>query len=111
MKIIQFLKDIHQRLNIEINKTNFLAQFKKDGKFFLGSNGKLIKVSILKKILPFIFGDFKINNFFDLKKAIDQTNLNYYEIRNLFFFKSGRWDIETKYGLLIKLPKKKLQNL
>ena len=73
-------------LNIEINKTIFLAQFKKaDQNFILGNNRKLIEVSNTKTDLPFIFGDFKIINFFDLKKAIDQTNLNYYEIRNFFF--------------------------
>ena len=44
-------------------------------------------------------------NFFRLKKAIDETEFNYSEIKNLFFFKSGRWDIETKSGILIKLPK------
>ena len=27
------------------------------------------------------------------------------EIKNLYFFKSGRWDIETNSGILIKLPK------
>ena len=96
-------------LNIEINKTIFLAQLKKDDQnFILGNNRKLIEVSNTKTDLPFIFGDFKIINFFDLKKAIDQTNLNYYEIRNFFFFKSGRWDIETKDGLLIKLPKNEI---
>ena len=47
---------------------------------------------------------------FELKKAIDQTNFKYDEIKRLFFFKSGRWDIETKKGLLIKLPKNEIQN-
>ena len=59
---------------------------------------------------PFIFGDFKIKNFFELKKAIDHTNFDYLSIKNLFFFKSGRWDIETKDGLLIKLPNENIQN-
>ena len=98
-------------LNIEINKTIFLAQFKKaDQNFILGNNRKLIEVSNTKTDLPFIFGDFKIINFFDLKKAIDQTNLEYDTIKNLFFFKSGRWDIETKNGTLIKLPQNEIKN-
>ncbi len=93
-------------LRININKTNFLAIIKKNGdSFFLGSNGKLILTNEINQDLPLIFGDFKIKNFFELKNAMDETNFNFDEVRNLFFFKSGRWDIETKYGLLIKLPK------
>ena len=93
-------------LNIEIQRTKFLAQTKKENdNFFLGANGKLTKTVSFKSDLPFIFGDFKNKNFFDLKKAIDETNFEYNKIKNLFFYKSGRWDIEMNNGLLIKLPK------
>ena len=97
-------------LAIKIDKAIFLAKVKKDGKsFILGSNGKLIKTTNLNHNLPSIFGNFKIQNFFELKKAIDETDLNYDKIQNLFFFKSGRWDIEMKDGTLIKLPKDRLK--
>ena len=93
-------------LEIIINKTNFLAKIKKDDKdFILGSNGRLITTSHDKLNLPFIFGNFEIENFFNLKKAIDETKLDYNDIKNFYSFKSGRWDIETKNGLIIKLPK------
>ena len=93
-------------LEILINKTHFLAKIKKDDKdFILGSNGRLITASNDTINLPFIFGNFEIENFFKLKKAIDETNLDYNEIKNFYSFKSGRWDIETKDGLIIKLPK------
>jgi len=29
-----------------------------------------------------------------------------YEFSNLFYFKSGRWDLETKDGVIIRLPVK-----
>ena len=97
-------------LEIIISKTDFLAKIKKDDKdFILGSNGRLIKTSDDSANLPFIFGNFEIENFFNLKKAINETNLDYNEIKNLYFFKSGRWDIETKNGLIIKLPKDDLK--
>ena len=48
-------------------------------------------------------------NFFELKNAIQETNFDYSKIKNLYFFKSGRWDIETNDGLLIKLPKENLK--
>ena len=97
-------------LNIEIQKTKFLAQTKKENdNFFLGSNGKLTKTVYLRSDIPHIFGDFTNVNFFDLKKAINDSNFRYDQIKNLFFYKSGRWDIETYNGLLIKLPKHKIK--
>ncbi len=99
-------KNYPSTLDIKIKKTKFLAQLKrKDGNFLLGSNGKLTKTTKFKKGIPFIFGDFKNKSFFDLKEAIEKTSFEYNQIKNLFFFKSGRWDIETINGLLIKLPK------
>jgi len=59
--------------------------------------------------VPIIFGNFENKNFFELKKAIDETYFDYNEIKNLFSFKSDRWDIETNSGILIKLPKKNLK--
>ena len=93
-------------LNIKVHKTKLLAQIQKNGEnFFLGSNGKLIKMGDIKSKVPYLFGNFQNSNFFELKKAIDETSFNYNEIKNLFFFKSGRWDIETNQGLIVKLPK------
>ena len=97
-------------LTIKIYRTKFLAKIKKDGNnFFLGSNGKLIKTIHLKKKIPFIFGDFSIKSFFELKEAIDESRFEYKKVQNLFFFKSGRWDIETSSGLIIRLPNKDFQ--
>tara|TARA_B100000902_G_scaffold269905_1_gene255795 strand:- start:6418 stop:7089 length:672 start_codon:yes stop_codon:yes gene_type:complete len=97
-------------LNIKIIQTEFLAQIKKDGDYLLlGSNGKLIKNKGPQKNTPFIFGDLNNTSFFELKNAIDETEFEYKKIKNLYFFKSGRWDIETVDGLLIKLPKKELK--
>ena len=98
-------------LDIKINRTILYAQFKKKNiHFFLGSNGKFIKGENSSQNVPYIFGDFKIKNFFELKNAIDETNFNYDEVKNLFFFKSGRWDIETKNGIVIKLPKERIKH-
>ena len=97
-------------LNIKIDKTKILAQLKKNGNsFFLGSNNRFIKKKDINYEVPFIFGDFETRNFFELKKAIDDSNFDYKEINKLFSFKSGRWDIETNNGLIIKLPKDKIK--
>ncbi len=96
-------------LKIEIEKTEFLAYVKKgNDTFFLGSNGKLIDTKETNLELPIIFGNFEIDNFFELKKIIDNISFNYKDIKNLFFFNSGRWDIETFSGILIRLPNERL---
>ena len=103
-------KEYPTRLIIEIKKTDFLAQTRRDENFFfLGSNGAFIKTSTKQKNIPFIFGDFKNSNFFELKRIVDDTTFKFNEIKNLFFFKSGRWDIETSEGLMIRLPKDNLE--
>ena len=97
-------------LEIKVIKAEFLALTKIDGKnFFIGSNGKLIETIIDKRNLPFIFGDLNVEKFIELKRVIDKSNLDYLEIENFYFFPSGRWDLETKSGKLIKLPNYKLK--
>ena len=99
-------KNYPSTLDIQIKKTKFLAQLKReDGNFLLGSNGKLTKINESKPGVPFIFGDFENKNFFELKEAIEKTSFEFEQIKNLFFFKSGRWDLETNTGILIKLPR------
>ena len=94
-------------IEISIKKTKFLAKVKQNGfDYFLGSNGKLIKDDYFNTEVPVIFGNFKNENFFALKKSINDSGFDYNKIKKLFFFKSGRWDIETSSGLLIKLPHK-----
>ena len=103
-------KNYPSSLRIDIIKTEFLARIKRDSEiFFIGSNGKLIKSNDIDKDLPLIFGKFDNNEFINLKKKIDETNFNFDEIKNLLYFKSGRWDIETYSGLKVKLPKEDIK--
>ena len=104
-------KNYPSSLNIKIERTKFLAIIKKNGSnFYIGANGNLIQIDNKKTDLPFIFGDIDIFEFLKLKRIIDNSKFNYNDIKNLFYFKSKRWDIETKNGLLIKLPRKNLNN-
>tara|TARA_B100001057_G_C22730459_1_gene903558 strand:+ start:324 stop:1004 length:681 start_codon:yes stop_codon:yes gene_type:complete len=97
-------------LKIKIIKTKFLANLKKEGdNFFLGSNGKLIRSYNTDENLPFIFGKFEKNAFFNLRKIINKSNFKFNEIKNFFYFKSGRWDIETYSGIKIKLPNENIK--
>jgi len=92
-------------LEIKIIETTLLGLINKNGmNFYIGSNGKLINAKDEIMNLPYIFGELNIENFLIIKKIIDQSKLNYKEVQNLFFFPSGRWDIELTSGVLIKLP-------
>ena len=97
-------------LEIKIDKTKFLASTNQNGNsYFVGSNGKLIRSLKLDSDIPFIFGNFDIHNFLEFKRMIDDSNLNFKDIKKIFFFSSGRWDIEMKSGILIKLPENNIQ--
>ena len=92
-------------LEIKIKKTNFLASTNVNGKNYLvGSNGKFINTKNYSKNLPFVFGNFKTEEFIEFKNIILQTDFEYNNIKNFYYFPSGRWDIEMISGILIKLP-------
>ena len=106
----KIFKKYPSSLEVEIIKTKFLALLNIDGKtFFVGSNGKLIETKDNLKDLPYIFGNLDMNNFLSLKRIIDNSTLEFKEIKNLYFFPSGRWDVELSSGILIKLPNEKLK--
>ena len=102
---LSIFKNYPSELKINIKKTRFLAVTQKNNQnYYIGSNGKLILVKDTYENLPFIFGDVQPENFLKLKAHIDNSKFNFDQVKNLYFFKSKRWDIETKNGLIIKLP-------
>ena len=111
-KIIEdykFYKHYPSKLIVDLKKTKFLAITKINGvNFYIGSNGNLIKTKDNIEDLPIIFGKVNVLEFLNLKNLIDNSNFDFSDIKNLYFFKSKRWDIETKEGLLLKLPQKNL---
>jgi cell division protein FtsQ len=114
LKIVEKLyifKNYPSSLNIKIKKTNFIAITKKnDLNFYIGSNGNLIKVKNKTLDLPFIFGNVEVENFLKLKKIIDNSDIDYKDIKSFYYFESSRWDIETKDNLIIKLPITNMNN-
>jgi len=92
-------------LKIEIKKTKFLAITKKNSiDYLVASNENLIEIKDTNLELPYIFGDIDVNNFLNFKKIIDISNFEFNKIKSLYYFKSNRWDIMTKDGLLLKMP-------
>ena len=107
-KIVEDLfifKKYPSELRIFIKKTNFLAITKKNNQnYYIGSNGNFIISKNNSGNLPFIFGDVKTEEFLKFKSHIDRSKFDFDQIENLFFFKSKRWNIETKNGIIVKLP-------
>ena len=101
----EVFKKYPSSLEIKIEKTNFLASTNINGKNYLvGSNGKFINAKDHSQNLPFIFGNFESEKFLEFKNIILQTDFKYNNIKNFYYFPSGRWDIEMISGVLIKLP-------
>ena len=96
-------------IEVKVKKTELLAitNYNKN-KFFIGSNGKLINFESSSENLPYVFGKIKIENFIKFTKIITKSKFNFEEISELYFFPSGRWDIKSRKGILIKLPETNL---
>ena len=107
----EVIKIYPSSIDIKILKTKLLAKLNKDGKtLFLGSNGKLSEYNFSKKNLPFIFGNPDIDDFLNLKNEIDDSKFSYIEFKNFYFFPSGRWDLELKNNILIKLSENEIND-
>ena len=105
-----YVKKIYPNLiKVQIKKTEFLAVTNQNNKkFFIGSNGKLINYEFSDKNLPYVFGKINVEDFIKLTKIIAKSKFNFEEISELYFFPSGRWDIKSNKGILIKLPETNL---
>ncbi len=111
----KIFKKYPSTLDIRVKETNLLAKINKNGKIYLiGSNGKLSKNNVSSSSLPFIFGKPEIVEFLKFKQIVDSSQIQYNEIKSLYFYQSKRWDIVLKNKILIKLPnnftKKSLDN-
>ncbi len=92
-------------MKINVKKTDFLAVTKKNGiDFAVLGNGNLIQIEDNNLNLPFIFGNINAQNFLEFKELIEISHFNFKEIKELYFFKSNRWDILTTNDLLLKMP-------
>ncbi len=111
------VKIFPSKLQININKTKFVAKTILDGKkFYIGKNGKLTEISLVKKEynLPEIFGKFQVYEFLKLQNILYTNGFNLDEIKKYYYFKSNRWDIQNNDDVILKLPsqniEKSLQN-
>ena len=91
-------------LKIEIKPTKFIARVSNNGQYLVGANGKLIEDINNSELLPYIFGEFNSQHFLSFKQNIEKSIFSFSNLKTLYFFPSGRWDILTDNDILIKLP-------
>tara|TARA_B100001029_G_C15017311_1_gene428206 strand:- start:304 stop:990 length:687 start_codon:yes stop_codon:yes gene_type:complete len=104
-------KSYPSKIILKLEQTEFLARTLIENEIFLiGSNSEFInneKFNIVMD-LPIVFGKFTAEKFISFKKIIDKSEIDFKNIKEIFFYPSGRIDIKNKDKVLIKLP---LENL
>ena len=95
-------------LKIEIKPTKFIARVSNNGQYLVGANGKLIEDRNNSELLPYIFGEFNSQHFLSFKQNIEKSIFSFSNLKTLYFFPSGRWDILTDNDILIMLPREHL---
>ena len=100
------------KIILELKQAEFLAKTIKNNEIFLiGSNSKFINTKNFNnnEDLPLVFGKFTAEKFIYFKRILSISNLNYNNIKEIFFYPSGRIDIKNKDSVIIKLPKENLE--
>ena len=100
------------KIILELKQAEFLAKtIKNNESFFIGSNGKFVNIKNfnISEELPLVFGKFTAEKFVYFKKLLNKSNINYNNIKEIFFYPSGRIDIKNKDNVTIKFPKENLE--
>jgi len=99
-------KKYPSKLIVNLRKTEPIAKIIVDNEiFYVGSNFKLIKSKIQFNDLPNIFGKPKINEFKKLITNLNLSSLSYRDISDIYYLKSGRWNLKIRNNVIIKLPR------
>ena len=99
-------KKYPSKLIVNLKKTEPIAKILVDNEiYYVGSNFKLIKSKIQFNNLPNIFGKPKIDQFKNLITNLNLSSLSYKDISDIYYLKSGRWNLKIRDDVIIKLPR------
>ena len=100
------------KIILKLKHTDLLARTIKNNEIFLiGSNSKFINIKEFNNFhyLPIVSGKFTAEEFILFKKILNRSDLNYKDIKEIFFYPSGRVDIKTIDNFIIKFPTKNIE--
>ena len=99
-------KKYPSKLIVNLKKAEPIAKIIFDNEiFYVGSNFKLIESKIQFNDLPNIFGKPKINEFKKLVANLNSSSFSVKDISDIYYLKSGRWNLKIKNDIIIKLPR------
>ena len=102
-------KIIPSSINIHLSKTSIIGKTLRNGeKFYIGNNGKLINSNyFFESDEPAtVFGNFKIDEFLQLQKILNNYGLEIGKIKKYYYYKNKRWDLLFSDGFTLMLPSK-----
>ena len=103
-------KKYPSKLIVNLKKTEPIAKIIVDNEIlYIGSNFKLIKSKTQFDDLPNIFGKPKIDDFKNLITYLNLSSFSYNEISDIYFLKSGRWNLKIQNNnIIVKLPRENI---
>ena len=107
LKKIEVKKKYPDTLIVKIFETKPVAiLFKDKTKYLLDSSSNLISYADNMNFnqLPSVFGDGAENNFIYFFSQLENNNFPSKEIKNFFYYKIGRWDLQFLNDKIIKFP-------
>ena len=104
---VEVKKKYPDRIIIKIFETKPIAiLFKNKDRYLIDSSSNLIsfKENVKYKELPSVFGEGAENNFKYFFDLLRNNNFPYKEIKHLYYFQIGRWDLKLFNNKIIKFP-------
>ena len=110
---VDIKKKFPSTLIINVNKTTLLAKINiNNKKYYVWSNVNIVDENLIKleKDIPNFFGDYRKEEFLNFIFYLKKNEFKLDNIKSFYYFPSGRWDLEIKNKIKIKLPTKKIEN-
>ena len=117
LKSIEFLERVEVKkkypdtIIINVYETKPVAIFfKENSKYLLDSSSNLIPFneSLFSDNLPNIFGEGAEKNFINFFNQLGNNNFPKQRVKNFYYYKIGRWDLELSNNQIIKFPASKM---
>ena len=117
LKSLDFLEKIEVKkkytntIIIKVYETKPVAiLFKKNEKYLLDSSSNLIlfNKNVIADDFPNVFGEGAEQEFMDILNHLENNNFPKQRIKNFYYFKIGRWDLQLLNNQIIKFPPNKI---